>query len=413
MESRVNPADLKADLARDEFEDEDDGISLVEIGTWLGEGKKAIGLTALAFGLVAAGATFLMTPIFTAHSTLMAPNKDQGSGGGALAALAAMGGGLGASLGGKTPDELYVALLKGDSVVRELDKRFDLKDRYHVKNFESLRKAVPQRVKIAADKKSGLITVDVDDEDPKFAADLANAHTDEVTKVLGRLAVTEAQQRRAFFEKQMSETKENLSKAELNMKLVQEKSGVIVLDRQAEALIGGAATIRARIAETEVKLRVARTTGTDQNPQVRQLSTELAGLRAELTRMESNQAAASGSSFDMPVGRIPEASLDYIRARRELKLQETLLESMVRQFEIAKLDEAKEGPVLQQVDLALPPDFKSKPARSLIVLGALVGGLLLSSVVVVWRRYSALLQEADPGREVAWKRFTQAWRLRK
>ncbi len=115
----------------------------------------------------------------------------------------------------------------------------------------------------------------------------------------------------------------------------------------------------------------------------------------------------------MPVGRIPAAAIDYVRARRELKLQETLLEGMVRQFEIAKLDEAKEGPVLQQVDVAVPPDRKSKPSRALIVIVATVLALLASSAFVVLRRYKAFVREHDPDSAAAWARLSQAWRLRR
>ena len=102
-----------------------------------------------------------------------------------------------------------------------------------------------------------------------------------------------------------------------------------------------------------------------------------------------------------------------MRARRELKLQETLLESMIRQFEIAKLDEAKEGPALQQVDVAVPPDRHSKPPRTLIVLTAALLALVLSSAAVVVSRYGRLARTVDPGRDAAWRRFVDAWRLRR
>ena len=160
-------------------------------------------------------------------------------------------------------------------------------------------------VRVTADKKSGVISVEVDDKDAKFAADLANAHEVEVTKLLGRLAVSEAQLRRAFFEKQLQDTKENLVKAEQSLQAVQEKSGVIVLDKQAEALITSAALLRAQISEREVQLRVLRTSATEQNPAVMRLNSELRGLRAELARMESSQGGAPGSAVDMPVGRHP------------------------------------------------------------------------------------------------------------
>jgi capsule polysaccharide export protein KpsE/RkpR len=265
---------------------------------------------------------------------------------------------------------------------------------------------------VSSDKKSGVITVEVDDKDPKFAADLANGVPTELSKVLSRLAVSEAQQRRVFYEQQLKETKEHLIKAEQDLRRVQEKSGVIVLDKQAEALIGGAAQLRALIAEREVQLKVLRTAATDQNPDVMRLNSELRALRSELARMESKQDGAPGSVVDMPVGKIPEAAIDYVRARRELKLQETLLEGIVRQYELAKLDEAKEGTSLQQVDKAVPPDYKSKPSRALIILVGLLLGLLGSSVVVIWRRYAALAREQDPESAAAWQSLRNAWRLR-
>jgi len=202
---------------------------------------------------------------------------------------------------------------------------------------------LPGSVRISWDKKSGVISVEVDDKAPQFAADLANAHSVELMKVLSRLAVSEAQQRRVFYEQQLKDTKEHLIKAEQDLRSVQEKSGVIVLDKQAEALIGGAAQLRALIAEREVQLKVMRTGATEQNPDVLRLSSELRALRGELARMESTQPGNPGSAVDMPVGKLPEAAIDYVRARRELKLQETLLEGIVRQYEIAKLDEAKQA----------------------------------------------------------------------
>jgi uncharacterized protein involved in exopolysaccharide biosynthesis len=390
-------------------DEEGPAVGLTEVFTWLGERKKAIGAVTLAAALLSLGIAFLLPPIYTARTTLLAPGSQQQSG--SAAALAALGslGGLGSGLVPKSPDELYVALLKSESVERALADRFDLKAHYDVDSYEALHKELPKYIRVSSDKKSGVISVEVDDKNPQFAADLANAHETEVTKLLGRLAVSEAQLRRVFFEKQLNETKESLIKAEQNLQKVQEKSGVIVLDKQAEALINGAALVRAQITEREVQLKVLRTSATEQNPEVVRLNSELSALRAELSRMESAQGGAQGSAVDMPVGRIPEAAVEYIRARRELKLQETLLESMVRQFEIAKLDEAKEGPALQQVDVALPPDHKSKPSRALIVMASTLLAFLLASAWVIVGRYAALVRSADPDRDVAWRRMLRAW----
>ncbi len=395
---------------------EDDGpeISLVDLLTWIGERKRLVAAVTLAATLIATAVAFAMPKIYTARTALLPPgSQQQGAGAAAMAALGSLGGLAGlAGISGKTPDELYISLLKSDSIVRALDQRFGLQARYEVKNFEALRKTLPRYVKVAAEKKSGIINLDVDDEDPQFAAELANAHVEELTRVLDRLAVSEAQQRRVFFSRQMAETKENLIKAEQDLRRVQEKSGLIVLDRQAEALIGGAAQIRALIAEREVQLKVLRTTATEQNPAVIRLNSELRALRAELARMESSERTGSGSPLDLPVGRIPEAAIDYIRAAREVKIQEAILQTMIRQFEAAKLDEAKEGAAVQQIDKALPPDYKSKPSRALIMLSGLLLGLLGSSLWVVWRGYARLVREQDPNAEAAWQAMARAWRWR-
>lgn len=394
---------------------DDDGptVTLIELLTWIGQGKRLIIAATLVAVLLAMLIGFLLPKTYTAQATLLAPDSQrQGGSAAALAALGSLGGLVAGGAGGKSPDELYVALLKSDSVDRALNARFDLEKRYGVANFEALRKVMPRYVHITADKKSGLISVDVDDGDPKFAAALANAHATEISKVLDRLAVSEAQLRRVFFEKQLNDSKENLIKAEQNLQTVQEASGVIMLDKQAEALIIGAAEVRAQISAREVQLKVLRTSATAQNPDVIRLSSELRALRSELTRMESTQGGAAGSAVDMPVGKLPEAGVGYVRARREMKLQEAMLEGMLRQYEAAKLDEAKEGPQLQQVDVAMPPDHKSKPSISLLMIGAMVAALLLSTVWVVIRRYGAWSREHFPEDAPSRAALARAWRWR-
>lgn len=409
----MNTSVQTAGEAPDDF---DDGpqVGLVELLTWVGERKRFVGGFTAAVAAASVAATLAMPNVFTARTTLLPPSNQQQSG--SAAALAALGslGGLAGGLAAKTPDELYLSLLRSDTVQRNLDKRFDLKARYNAKTYEALRGALPKFIRVSAEKKSGVISVEVDDEDPKFAAELANAHASEITGLLGRLAVTEAQQRRVFFEQQLKESKENLIKSEVALREVQEKSGMVVLDKQAGAIIEAVAALKTRIAEREIQLKVMRTATTAENPDVRRLMSEIAALRAELQRMESNGTAASApkeGGIDIPIGRLPSAGLEYVRAYREMKFQETLLASMLRQFEVAKLDEAKDAPALQQVDVALPPDRKSKPGRAVIVLASTFAALLLSSLWVIWRRYGQLAREHDPEHAKALDGLRSAWRL--
>jgi tyrosine-protein kinase Etk/Wzc len=414
----MTPNDSQVQQPQEDELDAGPAIGVLDLLTWLGEGKRTI---AWATGLAIMGAfavALLKAPVFTARTTLLPPTSQQQSG--SAAALAALGslGGLAGGIVPKTPDELYVHLLKSDSVQRPLVTRFDLHKRYDVESYEVMRKKMQQYVRVSADKKSGVITLEVDDEDPKFAAEVANAYAAELTKLLSRLAVSEAQQRRVFFDQQLKDTKENLVKAEQALRTVQEKSGMVVLDQQAEAIIKAVAELKTRIVEREVQLKVLRTSTTAQNPDVQRLSSELSALRSELARMESAVPAGKASAsapggIDIPIGKLPAAAIDYVRAVREVKFQETLLAGMLRQYEAAKLDEAKEGPVLQQVDVAQPPDRKSKPSRALIVLSATLAALILSSAFVIVRRYRALVREQDPESAQAWDRMAAAWRLRR
>ena len=218
MLSADSTTPLAAAQALYDSDDDDDertpAISLTDVLTWLGEKKALIAAVTVAAAVLSAVVALLIPPTYTARATFLAPgSQQQGSSAAALAALGSLGG-LAGGLTAKTPDDLYVALLKSDTVQRGLDGRFNLKAHYDVDSYEALRKVLPSHVRVSSDRKSGVITVEVDDKDAKFAADLANAHEAEVTKLLGRLAVSEAQLRRVFFEKQLQDTKERLVKAE-------------------------------------------------------------------------------------------------------------------------------------------------------------------------------------------------------
>lgn len=420
----MRSADQPPLLVFDDASDASSGIGLVDLLTWVGERKKLVGgLTLLAL-LASTALVWAMPDMYTARTTLLPPtSQQQSSSAAALAALGTLGtmagAGAGAGFAPKTPDELYVGLLKSDSVSRALATQFDLKTRYNAKTFEALRRKMAKRIRVSSDKKSGLISVDVSDAQAGFAAALANAHSAEITKLLSRLAVSEAQQRRIFFEQQLKDTKENLIKAEQALRAVQEKSGMVVLDKQAEAIITAVVQLKTRIAEREVKLQVLRTATTSENPDVRMLNSELSALRSELARMESSTstrtALASDKSargIDIPVGQLPAAAVDYVRALREVKFQETMLSSMLRQFEMAKMDESKEAPALQQVDMAIAPDRKSDPDRPLLVVIATFAAALAAAMFAAWRGYALMVRQKEPSHAEAWRRLSRAWKWR-
>lgn len=386
-------------------------VTFVELLTWVGLAKKRI--AAVTVFCVAATAIYMWIQpnLYTARTTILPPQGQQA--GGASAALSALG-----SLGGapgipsiKTPEDLYVGILKSDAVLRPLIDRFDLKKRYKVSTYEGLRSVASKYISISADKKSGLISVEIDDTDPEFAAKLANEHVSQLIKVMSHLAVSEAQQRKLFFSKQLQDTNAALLKSEQTLLSVQQRSGVVVPDKQAEAIITNAAKLRTMIAEREVQLKVLLTGATDQNPETIRLNSEIRAMKSELARVESARKPGSGGSTGIGVGALPEAASEYARALRDVKYQEAMLQSMLRQLEIAKLDEAKEGFAIQQVDVASAPDRKSKPARAIIVILAAICSAFLSTVYFVVAGFIAKIQtkSTDDDRR-AWREMVSAWR---
>lgn len=385
-------------------------MTLVEALTWLGVAKKRMALMAGAGAVLGLCLAYALPPTFTASTTFLPPAASQQQTGTA-AVLSALGplGGL-AGTGMKTPDEMYVALLTSDSVIGGLDGRFNLLERYGQTNHEALRRLMAGVVRVTSDKKSGLIRVDVDDADPEFAARLANAHAEEISKVLSRLAIGEAHKRRVFYERQIKDAKESLVQAEAGLRAVQEKSGMIALEKQAESTVMGVAQLRAAIAEREVQMKVLRVDSTEHNPAVLKLRSELAALKTELARAESAQGP---SAVGVSMAKLPAAAVEYVRARRELKIQEALMEGLIRQYEIAKLDEAKESPSLQQVDAARVPVRKSSPRRGLLVVGFFMAGLLSTMAWTLGRGYVAKIRREDPEKAASWSAMAAAWRWRR
>jgi uncharacterized protein involved in exopolysaccharide biosynthesis len=231
--------------------------------------------------------------------------------------------------------------------------------------------------------KDGMIHISVEDHDPRRAADLANGYVDQFRIQSQHLAITEASQRRLFFEQQLEQAKDNLANAEEAMKETEQKTGVIQLDSQANALIESATSLRAQVAAKEVQIQGMRTYATGENAQLVQAQRELESLRAQLAKLGGSEDSAT--SLIVPKGKVPEAGLEYVRKQRDVKYNETIFDILARQFEVAKLDEAKEGALIQVVDPAVPPDRRSSPKRGLIVIVASAVGFFIGIFVALFQ----------------------------
>ncbi len=356
---------------------EDDEISLLDLATALGEEKQTLfgipvltTLGALIYALTA-------TPIYTAKTVILPPQQQQSGAAAALASLGALAGMAGSAAGIKSPDEMYIAFLKSRSLQDDIIQRFKLKEYYETDTLDATRKALEGTVKAAGDKKSGMITIEVDDKDPAFAASIANGHVEALRNLLGRMAVTEAQQRRVFFEQQIKQTQTRLTDAEQAFQTRREQGGMLVTDVLAEVSVKTSAELRGQIAAMEVELAALRRFATAENPDVQRITSTLSALRAQLARVEQGGGAARAVN---PAGQAA------VTAFRDVKTQQAILEVLVKQYEMARVDEAREGPLLQQLDIATPPEKKSKPKRAMIVMLAGVAGLFLGVIVAFIRR---------------------------
>ena len=206
---------------------------------------------------------------------------------------------------------------------------------------------------------------------------MANAFVEELKNLEGGLAISEAGQRRMFFEDQLRHTKESLARAEEEVKAFQQRTGMFQVDAQARAIIEGIARLRASIAAKEVEAKVLRSFATAQNPDLQRVEEEIGALRVELEKVETSKG--QGSDPLMPSGRVPEMGMEYLRRLRQLKYNETLYELLSKQYELAKLDEARDAVVIQVIDRAVPPERKSRPKRGAIIVVSTILGFLLSA----------------------------------
>jgi len=382
---------------------DEDEISLLDLATALGEEKATLFAIPLVTTVVAVVVSLLMTPIFTAKTVVMPPQQQQSGAAAALASLGGLAGLAGAAGGIKSPDEMYVALLGSESLQNGLIAELNLQERFQVKTLTDTRARLKGQVRISSDKKSGLLSIEVDDKDPAFAAELANSHVTELRAMLGRLALTEAQQRRAFYEQQIQLTQDKLGLAEVAFRAAKEKSGMQVTTVLAETGVRASAELRGQIAAREVQLQAMSRFATAQNPDTQRIASELSALRAQLNKTEQGSGESKVAASPL--------HQEAVKSYRDVKVQEAMLEVLIRQYELARVDEAKEGPLIQQVDVATPPERKSKPKRAQFVMTAAFAGLFFG-VLVAFVRRALRKAQSDPASAGQWLALKKAWSLR-
>jgi uncharacterized protein involved in exopolysaccharide biosynthesis len=321
--------------------------------------------------------SLLLPNIYTAATKVLPPQQTQSTSAvlAQLGSLASLAGG--AVSGVKNPNDLYVGMLKSRTVADNLIQRFDLNKLYEQKFQSETRRRLAAATMIVSGK-DGIITIEVDDKDPKRAADLANGYMDELFKLTKVLAVTEASQRRLFFERQLEQAKESLARAEASTRLALQKGGLVMVEGQGRVMAETSARLRAEITVKEIQIGAMRTFASEQNPELQRTQQQMEMLKRELARTEGTAGSRSSSSAESNV-----KGIENLRLLRELKYNEVTYELLARQYEIAKIDEAKDSAIIQVMDKAIEPDRKSKPKRSLIVLLATLVAVVLAVFFVL------------------------------
>lgn len=349
----------------------------------------------LLAGLVTLGGTYLIKPTFTSSTVILPPQQQQSMASVSLSSLGALAGLAGGAGGVRSPIDQYVALLQSSTVADRMIERFKLKEVYEEELQVDARKRFWTSLRVTAGRRDGLLTIEVDDHEPERAAAMAKAMVEEFRRITSDIAVTEAQQRRVFFEKHLTETRDRLAKAQLALQAAGFTPGALKAEPKAAA--EGYARLKAEATAAQVRLQGLLGSMTAQAPEVQQQQAIVAALKSQLQRAESNADAEAGG--------------DYVGRYREFKYQETLFELFSRQFEVAKVDEGREGGLIQVVDAAQVPERKSKPRRGVAAITAsLVSGLLLLFFVVARHR---LVRQSSPQELERWSALGRAIRGRR
>jgi tyrosine-protein kinase Etk/Wzc len=386
----------------------DDQIHPLDLLIVLVSRKKMIIGMAIGTGLVAMAVSLMIPPTFTSTAKIMPPQQQQSSGMSAmLGQLGGLAGTAGSLAGIKNPNDLYVGLLESRTIADKLIERFKLKSRYEKATMDDTRKTLSGFSNIENGKKDGLISISVEDSDPKIAAELANAYVEELAKLTQTMAITESSQRRLFFEKQLKDAKEQLAKAEIALRATQEKTGLIQLDGQVQAIIGNVAQLKGAIAAKEIQLNAMRTFAAPQNPELLRSQEELRGMQVQLSKLERSRTG--NGDLMVPTGSIPEVGVEYVRSLRDVKYYETVFELLAKQFELAKIDEAKDSSLIQVLDEAIPAERKSAPLRGLITLIAVAVGGVLGIVMAFASAIYTESRRSSESRE-RWEKLSSVWK---
>ncbi|HEC77930.1 MAG TPA: hypothetical protein ENI34_02155 [candidate division WOR-3 bacterium] len=348
--------------------------------------------------------SLLITPQFTATATILPPSSDQMTMLGMISAdipgnIAGLAKISGLS-GMVTPSDLFAAIMHSGRIKGKIIRRFNLMKEFGTKTFSDASKQLDAITKIEVSPE-GLISVAVTYKNKNLAADIANAYIEELDKFNRETAMTSGKKYRIFIEKRLKETEDSLTKAEESLRKFQEKHRTIALDIEIEKVIETIATLKSQIILKEVQKGAS---GGVNNPYTRSIEQELRELRKQLAKIEFGSKTKKrdefGAGFSIPLSNLPEVSLEYARLLRNVKVQETIYEVLTQQYEQAKILEVKDTPTVEILDKASPPEKKSYPKRSAIVIFCAGLSLLTGFVLTFFFEYLEEIKKVSEWQEI-------------
>lgn len=372
------------------------GLSLFDLLIVIVRRKKMILYTTLGAALLTAGITLCMPNIYTATTMILATEEDKGGMSAMMSQLGGLAGIAGGALGGPSKTELYVSMLRSETVKDPIIDRFKLMDKYKAKFRVDAYKALNTNAIISSGKKDGIITISISDKDPKLAAEMANGYAEELGMLAAKLSMSGAGKNRQFLEERLANAKADLAKAGDELKNFQARNKIVSVTDQAKASIEGIAHLRAQLAVQEVQLAAMQRQFTDSSQEVKRARVSVENLKSQIARLEG-----SGGNSSIPsVGSVPQIGQDYLRLMREFKIQETMVELLTKQYEMARFTESKNLSPIQVLQKAKVPEKKSKPARSRKVMLATIAAFFFSTIIAFFREHIERMTDTERAR---WK----------
>ena len=372
---------------------------------------------ALVVGFAAGVLIALLIPSrYESTVQLMPPDSQSNSGLAMLAALTAKtNGGVGAIagdvLGIKSSGSLFIGILRSRTVEDRLIDRFQLKKVYRAKLDEDARKELAQNSGASEDRKSGIITLTVDDRDRQRARALAMAYVEELNRLVAELSTSSAHRERVFLEERLAAVKQDLDQASHELGEFSSKNATIDLKEQGRVEVEAAATLQGALMAAESQRQALQAVYTPNNVRVRAAQAQVAELRRQLEKLSGKGDEADAKTDNSPAAlypslrKLPMLGAKYAELYRRVKIQEVVFETLTQQYEIAKVQEAKETPSVKMLDEANLPEHRSFPPRTLITLLCGFVALLGVSVWMVVRQRWERTGSTDPKKQFAQEVF--------